>query len=397
MAADVTPADELQLHAAQACEMGDLLGVGVIAVNRDLKITCCNKWIERSSGRTAAELVGMQLQLAFPELRTFAIAAFERAVQGSAVLLSHGLHRHLFSFAPPSGLERFANMQQSARLVPMTDGALALIEDVTERVAREEEMRDAFSRADAANRAKANFLASMSHELRTPIGAIAGYADLIGDGLFGPVTTTQVQHLARIKSVAGHLLRIVEEILVFARVEAGREEVNLSAADANELASSAAESVEPQAIQKGLELRVSLGSVPIEMWTDQVKTRQILINLLGNAVKFTPSGAVTFSVMPLDESGRIAFLVEDTGPGIPLHEMERIFEPFTQVDSTLSRSHEGTGLGLSVSRKLARLLGGDLTVASEPGAGSRFMVTLPLISGGASKRKLSAAQVAAEV
>ena len=389
----MTDADGRELHAAQACEIGDLMNVGVLAVDRGLRITCCNKWIERASGRLASELVGQHVQLAFPELRTFAITAFERATTGSPVVLSHGLHRHLLNFAPPSGLERFANMQQSARLVPMADGALALIEDVSERVAREEEMRDAFSRADAANRAKANFLASMSHELRTPIGAIAGYADLIGEGLFGAVTPAQVQHLARIKSVAGHLLRIVEEILVFARVEAGREDVHLSAADACELAASAAEAVEPQAMQKGLRLEVSLASAPVEMWTDQVKVRQILINLLGNAVKFTQKGHVRFAVLPMEESGRVSFVVEDTGPGIPLHELERIFEPFTQVDSTLSRSHEGTGLGLSVSRKLTRLLGGDLTVTSE-GQGSQFRVTLPLISGNVGPRALGAAATA---
>jgi signal transduction histidine kinase len=273
-------------------------------------------------------------------------------------------------------------MQQSVRILPVFSddgeerGAAALIQDVTERVTREEELRTAMEAAQIANKVKSDFLASMSHELRTPIGAMSAYADLLTDGIFGEISNAQREPLRRIKNVGNHLLGIVEQILTFARIEAGREIVRPTEIDAVSITKDAMIAVEPLVSKKHLSLTSEFSVPSMPMRTDAVKLRQILINLLGNAVKFTQTGGISISVSsPSDET--VAFEIKDTGPGIAPGDLVRIFEPFTQVSGSLSRSHEGTGLGLSVSRELTRLLGGDIVVASELGAGSVFTAILP--------------------
>jgi signal transduction histidine kinase len=276
------------------------------------------------------------------------------------------------------GLEQFERMQQSARLLPMlqadgqVEGALALIQDVTERVAREEELRQAMQRVEEASQAKSVFLAAMSHELRTPLAAVVGYVSILEGGMVGPVTAEQQRHLGRIKGSAQHLMSIIEEILTFSRVEAGRESAHLEDCDAAQLAREAVALLEPQALQKGLTLDTTLPD-RLPFRTDPTKVRQILINLLGNAVKFTEAGKVA---MVMDGgTDHVVFRVRDTGPGIAPEDLERVFEPFTQVHEF--RAQGGTGLGLPVSRKLAHLLGGNLVVESLPGRGSTFTLSLP--------------------
>jgi two-component system sensor histidine kinase/response regulator len=181
--------------------------------------------------------------------------------------------------------------------------------------------------------------------------------------------------MRRVKAGATHLLGIIEEILTFSRVDAGREPMHPERVDPAAIAADALSLVEPQALQKGLAVRLRVDDAPGELVTDPGKLRQILVNLLGNAVKFTERGEVELRVWREPETA--CFQVVDTGPGIPPDFIERIFEPFTQVDNTHTRVQGGTGLGLPVSQRLARLLGGDLRVESA-GPGSRFTLTLPL-------------------
>ena len=377
----------VSLDPTRLQEIADLVDVGIIVVDTDLVVRGWNQWLVQASNRVAADVLGKPLREVVPELSSFAEAAFRQAVNGSAAVLSHRLHKRLITLPPPSGHETFDSMQQSIRIVPhlglggVTIGAMALIEDVTERVAQEEDLRTALARAETANRVKAEFLASMSHELRTPIGAISGYAELLRDGLFGQMTNEQKEPLDRIMTVAKHLVGIVEEILVFSRVEAGREQLHPVEIDARIVLQNAAHAVEPLIHKKGLRLETTAPAEPIPIRVDVVKIGQILINLLGNATKFTSTGAISLSVEAADDGRSVRFIVSDTGDGIAKQDLGRIFEPFTQLESGLARRYEGTGLGLAVSRQLARLLGGDVTVESTVGKGSTFTTTVPVRSG----------------
>lgn len=361
---------------------GDFLGAGVLAVDAALEVRGWNRWLEAATGWTAAEVVGTPLAALFPELAgTRAEAAFRRALGGETVMMSHRFHEYLLPMPSDPAFPGFERMQQSARIAPLfaegkVAGAVALIQDVTERVAREAELRAALELAENASLAKSQFMAAMSHELRTPLGAILGYSDLLETEVMGPLQESQKQAMRRVKAGATHLLGIIEEILTFSRVDAGREPLHVEAVDPAAIAAEALSMVEPQALQKGLAVRLRVEEVPAELETDAGKVRQILVNLLGNAVKFTDRGEVELRVW--SDPATLCFQVADTGPGIPPEFMERIFEPFTQVDNTHTRVKGGTGLGLPVSQRLARLLGGDLQVESTGPAGSRFTLTVPL-------------------
>ena len=226
-----------------------------------------------------------------------------------------------------------------------------------------------------ANSAKSTFLATMSHELRTPLNAIIGYSELLQAQIGGELNDVQQRHMTRIDGAARHLLELIEGILNFARLEAGKEQVRVIDVDAVKLTEAVAAMVDPLARAKGLEIAVSADALSL-MHTDLAKVRQILLNLLSNAVKFTQSGKVSVHVRP--DGAYARWTVTDTGVGIAPTDLDRIFEPFQQVGEIHSARAPGTGLGLSVSRQLARLLGGDVTVESEPGQGSTFTVRLPL-------------------
>jgi signal transduction histidine kinase len=235
-------------------------------------------------------------------------------------------------------------------------------------------------RAHAASEAKSTFLATMSHELRTPLTAIIGYQELLIDGLFGNLSEVQRRHLARIGVSAKHLLALIDQILTLARVEAGEEVVVLENVAVAELVDWTATIIEPLARAKGLTFTatapVEAGAATTCLRTDATKVRQILVNLLGNAVKFTDHGEVELRVSRRDAT--LEFVIRDSGIGIAPADVDRVFEAFWQVEQRPTRMVGGSGLGLSVSRRLARLLGGDVTVQSATGQGSTFVVSLPV-------------------
>ncbi len=229
-----------------------------------------------------------------------------------------------------------------------------------------------------ANEAKGKFLANMSHELRTPLNAIAGHVQLIDMGLHGPVSPDQHNALDRIARAQRHLLALINDILNFTQLEAGHVTYALSAVDVGHTMKDVSAMVEPQMAAAGLSFSSTLANERYVVMADAEKLRQILINLLGNATKFTPiGGRVSFGVAPHEADGNLIELrVSDTGIGIPADKLETVFDPFIQLAPLTAPSNHGVGLGLAISRDLARGMGGELAVWSREGLGSTFTLTL---------------------
>jgi signal transduction histidine kinase len=244
------------------------------------------------------------------------------------------------------------------------------------------ELEEARTVAESANRAKSEFLATMSHELRTPLNAIGGYVQLIEMGVHGPVTEGQRQALTRIDRSQRHLLGLINDILNLSRIEAGRVDYVMTNVPLSETLTDVEPMIAPQLAAKSLAFEVQTPERLPVVRADREKLEQVLLNLLSNAAKFTdPRGRVWIdTVERADKPGKVFVRVSDTGRGIPGDKLESIFEPFTQVDASHSRAGQGIGLGLAISRELARGMGGDLRVRSELGHGSVFTVTLDRVS-----------------
>jgi signal transduction histidine kinase len=255
-------------------------------------------------------------------------------------------------------------------------------QQVALRIARAVEHARVLYECESAVHTKSEFLARMSHELRTPLNAISGYTDLLQLG----VADAEQQRLYqdRIKAATLQLLSLIEEILAFARLEAGKEELQTDRLDATEIAHEAARMAELATSLKGLAFERRIPPGPLIFVSDRLKVLQILMNLLSNAVKFTHEGRIVLELQP--RARHMTFLVRDTGAGISANALEDIFEPFWQAEAATTRTTGGTGLGLSVARKLTQALGGALHVTSVLGSGSTFALRLPRTVPGARKR-----------
>jgi PAS domain S-box-containing protein len=272
--------------------------------------------------------------------------------------------------------------------------------DITDRKDGEIErerllMRERTARAEAdaarvaaehANDVKAQFLAAMSHELRTPLNAIGGYVDLLELGIRGPVTEAQREDLDRIRRNQRHLLGLINNVLNFAKIEAGHVEYNFIEVRLHDILEGMYSLVAPQLRARGLDYEYRQCPPSVVVRADTDKVQQVLINLLSNAIKFTePGGHVRLECGCTDTMANVR--VVDTGVGIPASKLEAIFEPFVQVDQAFTREGQGTGLGLSISRDLARAMGGDITVESVFGEGAIFTLALPRVVGRETERR----------
>ena len=294
--------------------------------------------------------------------------------------------------APAESFASLDTESQQREISRLQQRAAALEAEVAHRVELEEKLLESLaerdrllelefaarSEAELANRAKNDFLAVMSHELRTPLNAIGGHVQLIQMGLHGPVTEQQRQSLERVERSQKHLLSLINDLLNLVKIESGTVEYSIGDFRIDDVMQNVVSLVEPLADARRLTCTASAnGASGTAVRADQEKVEQILINLLSNAIKFTPSGGSIAVEAIVTEPGAASIVVEDTGVGIPPEKLECIFEPFVQLSVRPMSGDAGLGLGLAISRDLARGMGGDLAVASVVGAGTTFTLTLP--------------------
>ena len=256
-------------------------------------------------------------------------------------------------------------------------GFLDVVRDITVQIKQEEALVAARAEAEAATTVKSQFLANMSHEIRTPLTTVLGYTDILSatPGLNEEVRS----HVRRIAGAGSVLLAIINDILDFSKLEAGMIDVRPRSTDIGKLAEDTVALFEARASEKALTISVDLApDVPAAVMLDSDRLRQILVNLIGNAVKFTDQGRVTLSVATAEDGQCLRFEVEDTGPGLDPEQCARLFQRFNQIDGATTRQHGGSGLGLAICKGLAEAMGGAVGVTSTPGAGSIFHLTLPL-------------------
>jgi PAS domain S-box-containing protein len=329
-------------------------------------LTYCNPYWYEYTGLSERETLGHAWTAAIhPEDRELVVGSWQTAVQEGKdyevemrLRGKNGKYCWFLARGRPS-------RDESGKV----DAWLGIAVDIEERKKAEQE-------AWAASQAKSEFLASMSHELRTPLNAIGGYAELLAMGVRGPLNAEQAQDIARIRRSQQHLLTLINDVLNFAKVDAGQTEYRLTAVPVDEALRDTESMIAPQILAKGLRYDFKGGDKSFSVLADPEKLQQIVLNLLSNAVKFTePGGTITLSS---ELAGNcIDIKVADTGPGISAEKLDRIFDPFVQVDRRLNQPVQGVGLGLAISQDLAQAMGGKITVESEVGEGSTFTLSLP--------------------
>ena len=276
----------------------------------------------------------------------------------------------------PDGRNRWIHEQ----IVKLDDGVTITARDVTARVEADAEVRRAWAAAEHANRAKTDFVARMSHELRTPLNSVIGFANILLRNRRNALDETELEYLGRVSSAGTHLLALINDILDIAKVESGHMTLELAPVDVVALARSVAAQLEASAQTAGLTLAVEAPSDALSVVGDIGKLRQVLLNLVGNAIKFTPAGHVIVRVVGDGPGGSTARGVEiiDTGIGIQPDRLDAVFDAFEQAESSTARRYGGTGLGLSISRALCEAMGFSLTVASTLGEGTTFSIDFPV-------------------
>jgi len=365
-------AKEMSLQAQYAQVVLDSIADGVYSTDMSRIIKTWSKGAERITGWTAQEAIGRSC------------ADFLRHTDDSGEALCEVDCPLIEAFRTGKSVAKEAWVHaKDGRAIPVSITVGPIFDEKGEVVGAVEVFRDVSKERELiesikqANALKDQFLANMSHELRTPLNSIIGFAELLREQVFGPLNDRQLRYVENILRSGEHLLTLINDILDLSKIEAGAVEVEREPVNLKEVLewslTMQSERAKKHNISLDLEVDGDIGIIE----TDPTKLKQILLNLISNAVKFTPEGGkVTVRAKKRDEEIEIS--VSDTGIGVPKDQLDRIFEPFVQLDSSLSRRYEGAGLGLALTRRLVELLGGRIWVESEVGKGSTFSFTLPL-------------------
>jgi len=372
---------DLSLRESQSRLAGilDIADDAIISVDHQQRVTLFNQGAEKIFGYLASEVLGQSLDMLLPprfrgihhsHLVAFATSPDTARRMGERQDI-YALRKDRTEFPAEASISRLELAGETTYTI--------ILRDITARKRFEDTLQEQNQELERASQAKDRFLASMSHELRTPLNAVIGFTGTLLMRLPGPLTVEQERHLTIIQSSAKHLLALINDLLDLAKIESGKVELRLEPIAGQEVIDEVAANLRPLAEQKGLRFEVQQPSQPLVFRTDRRALSQIIINLLNNAIKFTERGEVRLTFARRDEHGRSATVisVSDTGIGMNPEDQQRLFEAYMQGRSASSRPHEGTGLGLHLSQKLAGLLGGEIECVSEFGQGSTFTLVIP--------------------
>lgn len=359
----------------------DTMAEGLLVLDAKQNIVLSNTAFAETVGRNPDELIGQQVSdfpWVFPEDSGFdnLHTPWDRALETAAPQVGDRVHLD----SPQWGRLTFMSNASPVMAGPHSAvGVLVSFDDVSELMEKEVELRKSKEEAETANRAKSDFLANMSHEIRTPMNAIMGFTEVLKRG-YDKKGGDSRKHLDTISRSSAHLLGLINDVLDLSKVESGQLEIEMIPCAPHKIIRDVVEIMQVKAEEKGIYLRYEPdGPLPSEVVSDPAKLRQILTNLVGNAIKFTEEGGVTVvSCMekPRGGSATLALNVVDTGIGMTRQQAGRVFEAFSQADSSITRRFGGTGLGLTISKRFAQGMGGDIVIRSEPGKGSTFATTV---------------------